>query len=157
MAVEYYPLDYAALSDGDVISESRIAEVLNAKPGTDKFAFGQMELVASIKREGLARDKVFTITTERGVGIRILEGAEASNHNKKRTREAVRLVVRSHFQNMAVDVAKMTDAEVAEHTRELQVEGFYVQAITRAKTQIRQTAHKRQTPGAIEHNQGSEG
>lgn len=156
MAVEYYPLDYATLSDGDVISESRIAGILDAKPGTDKFAFGQMELVAAIKREGLSRDKIFTITTERGVGIRILEGADASNHNKKRTREAVSLLVRSHFQNMAVDVTKMTGDEVADHTRELQVEGFYVQALTYAKKQIRQMPHERQTPGKIEHSQPSE-
>lgn len=156
MAVEYYPLDYDAIKEGDVIPEHRIIQIVGAEPETDAFRLGQMNLVDSIFREGIARDKILTITTEKGVGIRILTPPEAAVYNRKMFDARVRGMKRDHLKNMAVDAEKLDEAELREHDRTLVTQGAYLQSLAQTKKRLRLTAATRQTPGKIEHSQDTE-
>lgn len=131
-----WPLDFDALSKGDVIESTRLADITKATPGTSTYSLRILQVKEQIERKLLQRDYPVTTKIE-GASIRILTDVEASEYNEQQGEQAVRKAFRALRRQMNVDVRSLTAEQQAEHGRRLIHQGAIVNAIRETRRNMR--------------------
>ena len=141
-----WPVDYANLQKGDVITARKIEHITGFKQDSNAFRFAMMQLQSTIERTMEQRGTPVTIKSEKN-SLRVLKDEEASEYNHKRTLQQVVGVMRTHKRAQLVDTGNLTKEDKKTHAQRLAVSGHFAQALTRAREEIPTLTHKRKTPG----------
>lgn len=131
-----WPLDFDALSKGDIIDSGRLAEITKSQPGTSTYSLRLLQVKEQIERKLLQRDYPVTTKIE-GQSLRILTDAEASEYNEQQAEQAVRKAYRSLRRQMNVDVRQLTAEQQTDHGRRLIHQGAIVNAIRETRRNLR--------------------
>lgn len=141
-----YPIDFAALEKGHVITVSEVERITGTRRTDRKYELKVLSLRESIER-GLAElGKFFTLRIDQGA-IRVLTDDEASLYNHKSFNRSLRGISRAHFRQVNVDVNCLDDDGKKRHMRSLEITGKVCQAISTVKSLPSPMPHKRRTPG----------
>lgn len=146
-----WPLDFDALSKGDVIDSGRLAEITKAAPGTSTYSLRLLQVKEQIERKLLQREYPVTTKIE-GNCLRILTDAEASEYNEQQAEQAVRKAYRSLRRQMNVDVRSLTPEQQTEHGRRLIQQGAVVNAIRETRRTMRLQASTNPVRQALADN-----
>lgn len=121
-----YPIEYADLKVGDVLSTNALESMLKCKRNSDEFQFGCMSVKEAIER---ARPDMYWVIDHKT--LRALTAPEALSHNLKSTRSALAALVRHGDRiNTRVDSNKLSSDERIVHERAVSFHGnLTIQAI----------------------------
>lgn len=102
---ELYPLDFDALSKGEVVSEERIREIYKTTTEQEQ-AFACLNLIGQIERE---RPDLYPVTKKGSVVI--LTDQEAHEHSVNRHTKLVGDMRRNARRRTRIDASEFSDAE----------------------------------------------
>lgn len=135
-----WPMDFDALSKGDVIDSEHLQRVTRCEAGTSAYQLKLLAVKNEIERRLAQRDYPVTCKIEKNA-IRILSDLEASEYNEGQGELAVRKAYRSLRRLANVDPRNMTEQQQKEHSRRLIAMGATCAAIRETRRNLR-----------IEHN-----
>lgn len=144
--VDHYPLDYDALSKGDVIAPETIEAAVNCKRLHPQYALRLLSFKEHLERELMTRGQAITLKCE-DQSIRLLTDEEASEYNAKATDAYFRRAAKAHVRNLSVDVGNLTTERRQQHERTLVVNSRMLQAMKRERRTMALESHARVTPG----------
>lgn len=146
--VALYPLDFDALSKGDVIPAEKIEMITSEKRGTNEYRFKALRLSGRIQDEMRDRGTPVTISFK-GDDIVILTDQEASVHNAMLFGQWLRRLAGTHRRSCEVNVANLGPEQRIDHDRKLYEQGFFLQALSKARKELKVEGHQRTTPGLL--------
>ncbi len=144
---ERFPFDYDTMDKGDVIPAEKLEEITELSRKDKDYQLAILKVKGQITKELAIREKGIVVRCDHDC-LRLLTDPEAAEYTRTRFKQELRALARVHMQAMQVDATKLDDDQKKSHERQLEVQGKYIQAMAKAKKEIRLTSHKRQTPGA---------
>ncbi len=147
METNRYPIDFEALEKGDIIPLEKLEQITQAKKGTETFAFGALQLAASIMKAKDDMNEPVTVKYNKGTLV-VLEDLEASYYNDNVVTRGIRKIARGFKRMLSVDTKEFDTDQKDLHYRKLETNGKYLQAIKLIrKGKLILPAHNRATPG----------
>ncbi len=142
---ELYPLDFDALTKGDVIDRGRLESIYNVRKqaAPDAYHLCQLRLCSDIER---ARSDLLCCIS--GDTVRVLTDAEGDEHTWKEHKRAVRKMERQVRRRRAIDLDKLTENQ--RKVAELRDAHVTAQALINRRALTNAQREMRLLPGASE-------
>lgn len=121
-------LDMNALSKGAVINTKTLVRVVGCQPTDRDFALRVLAVKEAVVEHFRKAGQVVTVRCSNDT-LEILEDGPASAYNAKAFRVGIRKCVKSRERLVAVDQGKLTDDELKQHQRAVDLTGRVLQAI----------------------------
>lgn len=134
--------DLESVRKGDVIEFETIAYLACCdEMDTPKYRFFLLQLQQTIQDA-----TGFTVKIHEQYELRVLTDSEAYQHNARLQKRYVRGIHKRHKMLQNVETRNLTDSEKREHERVMVVSGYYVGALSKAKTELRSGREPRRLP-----------
>lgn len=142
-----WPLDIERLSKGDYIGPEIIEawSKKGVKRSHPQFSLVQLEFKTYVEGELEEMGRNWTLKSE-GIGIRILNDAEASAYNHKLQIEHTNRIIRRHHKLRGVQVDNLDGDQKKNHERGIMISSLLVTSITGVREKIRLLPSERSTP-----------
>lgn len=145
-SVHRYPLDFDAITKGDVIPAETLERITGEKRGTVEYQFKVLKLRGQI--EAACRDRDYPVTLRgQGDDLKVLQDEDASPHNERLMNSNLNCFKKHYRQLLEVDMGNLTEEQKKDHERRVLYYSFYRQAVCDAGKKIRLMAEKRSVPG----------
>ncbi len=144
-------IDFDKLEKGSKLPPALLARVIGVDRETEyrDYLLGCLQIRAVIAAHFLTEHNlIVTIVSEKDA-LRILDDAPAADSNRRAGKRALKMYRSAHRRNVAVDASKLSQDEREQHTRTLEVQSKYLQAMERVKREVRLEAYKRKEPGLV--------
>lgn len=135
MKTDPHPLDVEALSQGDYIPPTRVAEIIGVpidQAESQPFRCGLLQLVTELERRLLEIGRNWTLVT-RHSGIRVLTDKEAHPHNNSGVGNKLRGAKYRLFKLTGVDRAKLDSEGQRKFDYDLMTRTLQIQALEAAE------------------------
>jgi hypothetical protein len=143
---ERWPLDFDNIQQGDVFDGRQLSRILDAKPFTYEYSYRMAALQQRIQDELWDRGKEWTVICDRDCLI-VLQDGEVPKYTRKRRRQAVRTLLKSHRHLLASNPANMTPEQRKLRDREIVTTSALVAALVQVRPSIQRMIYKRNVPG----------
>lgn len=141
-----YPLDFAALKKGDVISQEKLVEIIGLEPTDPRYRIEVLKLRHHIEFTLATQNYWVTIKEDSG-NLCILTDGESAVYNDKQFKNNINRALRSYDRLLRVDNNNLTMSEQKRHFRNLETNGKVIQAISSTTKSVKLESSRRNTPG----------
>lgn len=124
-----YPLDFAALQRGSVVTAEEIAEITGKRPGTDNYSLAAMRLAGMVKKYFRDERGDIVSVTVRKHSIVVLDHQEQDRYVQTGKRRALGQFVRRHKEDLGTDERRLDDESKTRRRRRLLVDSWKLQQL----------------------------
>ena len=150
MDTEKYPIDFDVIEKGWSLSRQQMERLLGYKHTMTEFQTAALRLMKRCEYETTVRGKPNLVFSLKGSALHCLTDSEASVWTNKQIRSNLRRATKNHQKQLAVDVSNLTTQELAQHERNVTVDGMFIAAIAKVRVLSLSKPYRRDTPRVVE-------
>lgn len=148
ITTEKWPVDVDTLEKGTVIPRERVEIMAGIHYGDPKWGLAVLRIIGTIERQLRDRGRPMTLYQRHGA-IVCCTDEEARVYNPRQFDIGVSRMVRAHERNAHVDVRNLDESSRSAHDKTLTRHGRMLQALSKARRELKPQPVERSTPGLI--------